>query len=218
MGREDFVQILLESSVDPNMPVAGGYPIIEAVEQGNERILKQLLENGADATVQDADGNSALMFTASFGTPEMLSLICISQGVDVNAKNHQGSSGFLAACTLGKLEMVRALLSLGADPTTTNDQGQNGLMLASFYGHKITVAFLLLNTNINIRATDMNGDTALMFAAQGDHWGITKMLLNAGANATSTNKYKESAFDLAKRRFNWGITKLLDVVSKNQLS
>ena len=68
----------------------------------------------------DADGNNPLHYAALADTPEVLEFIIgqgggkdINGGKLVDSRNADGETPLLRACTLGKMEVVKALISYG---------------------------------------------------------------------------------------------------------
>jgi len=191
-GRKDLVEVLLDRGINPNSTIFGRSAIIEASENGDEEIVAQLLENGADMNAPDLEGNTAFMFACSNGHFKIAQML-LKHGVCVNARNKQGSTAFLLACTMGQTKIVKLLLAHHADSRVTNFKGQTPLMLASFYGRIQVVKMLIKKADIDINAKDVHQDTALIFAAQRGQQDICQVLIEAGARTNDRNQYNNSA-------------------------
>ncbi|WP_287816460.1 ankyrin repeat domain-containing protein [Idiomarina sp.] len=121
------VEAFLELGFDPNVPDgpkqwSGWTPLIAAsgnndnVEQ-TIRIVKRLLESGANPNIESEGGDTALLMASHTGEPETVSLL-IKAGADVNARNRDGKSALMLARSNtinGKdKEIIEILKSSGA--------------------------------------------------------------------------------------------------------
>lgn len=102
-----------------------------AAADGDVDEVRRLLEAGADANVQDADGWSPLHFAAqasSHGCTDAL----LRNGANPSLQDSNGNTALFRAVFLsrGEGEIIRALLNAGADPATKNAHGVSPLSLA----------------------------------------------------------------------------------------
>jgi ankyrin repeat protein len=128
---------------------AGTTPLMRAAKSGDTVLMRLLLQHGADATLPQRNGSTALMIAAGLGwrfsgnsTPygdrgsesdaaEAIR-ICLAHGADINARNANGDTALHAAVAgRGSDTLVRALLDEGADPHARNARGQTPLDIAS---------------------------------------------------------------------------------------
>jgi ankyrin repeat protein len=68
----------------------------------------------------------------------------LSMGVDVNARDRNGSSALFHCCHSQQLRLVRFLLSMGLNPNLTNIRGNTALHLAAERGYKEVILILIL--------------------------------------------------------------------------
>lgn len=75
-GRIDEIEILLLSGANINeRGEAGSTPLGNAVEQGHSSAVRYLLEHGADTTIANDDGDTALDLAEYFGDREVIELL-----------------------------------------------------------------------------------------------------------------------------------------------
>jgi len=105
----------------------------------------------------------------------------ISEGVDLNAKDHNGKPPLIIAAFFGHVEAVHMLLLAGADVNAVDERGVNALMWAAAGGYSRTMQ-CLIDHGINIDQTDPEGQTALIWAAKHSQKQSIRFLLAHGAN------------------------------------
>src|SRR5262245_59069672 len=65
--------------------------LVTAIRNGDVRVVRQLLDNGADVNARDAEGNTPLILASIYASPECLELL-IEKGADVNSANKAGAT------------------------------------------------------------------------------------------------------------------------------
>ena len=133
-GNYDSVQLLIKEGADMDRDSEEyGTPLMEAVCWSyNEKIVRLLLESGADPNMETAfgHGGNALhraVFRPFLFDSDILRLL-IAKGGNLEAKDHDGRTPLLLAVGLGRIDMVSLLLELGADPTSVEND-----TMPSFY-------------------------------------------------------------------------------------
>jgi uncharacterized protein len=113
----------------------------------------------------------------------------LKTGVDVNAKEPDGSTALHYAANRGALDLVDALLTAGAQPNARNRYGVTPLSLACVSGNAAVVE-RLLKAGADVKGTTNGGVTALMTAARTGAADVIKVLLRYGAdvNAAETTR------------------------------
>jgi ankyrin repeat protein len=186
--------------------------LIRAAEAGDEAAVKRLLAQGADVSVRDARGRTALV-AATYGNRVEVARALIAGGADVNAQDDLRNSAFLLAGASGYLEILRLTLAAGADLKSTNRYGGTALIPACHYGHVETVRELL-KTKIDIDHVNNLGWTALLEAViLGDggpaHTEIVRLLAAAGANVKIADRQGVTPLEHARQRNYRAIVEIL---------
>lgn len=169
-GNFALAQLLLEKGADPNtrireMPVVrthimplgslswvdftGETPFIHAALSGDVRMMRLLMQHGADPKIATTGGTTALAAAAGVNWvvaqtfdegPEALLeavRICFEAGIDVNAANSKGIRAIHGAANRGSDAIVRFLAEHGADIRAKDSEGRtpldwaNGVFLAT---------------------------------------------------------------------------------------
>jgi ankyrin repeat protein len=110
-----IMSILISNGADPNL--AG--PIIFAAFTDQSDIVELLAKNGANIDLQDANGNTALMFAAFHSNNALESLIML--GANVNTRNKAGKTALgllrernLSSAAVGEDRALELLTNAGA--------------------------------------------------------------------------------------------------------
>ena len=104
-------------------------------------VAQVLLQAGADASIVNNEGNSALMLAAKRGMPALIPAL-VKGGADINARGRDGTSLGLAA-EEGQTAVVQALLEANADPNLGTKDNQTPLMKAAARDHVDIITLLL---------------------------------------------------------------------------
>jgi serine/threonine-protein phosphatase 6 regulatory ankyrin repeat subunit B len=134
LGLTETAKILLDHGAKVNLQDANGVSaLMEACSGGHPEVVKLLLEHGAKVNALDSKGNSALIYASSMENPffakndEEAALlrgivekyveivrVLLDNGAEADAKNNEGMSAQLAACSNGDIDILRLLLSHGS--------------------------------------------------------------------------------------------------------
>ncbi|XP_014672257.1 PREDICTED: ankyrin-3-like [Priapulus caudatus] len=156
----DIERLRLEAGADPNVAETqtGKTPLMSAVREGEEAVVRMLLSHGANVNAADQQGRTSLYHAACSGQLDIVRLLL-----------EAGTSLHMAAYS-GRLDIVRLLLEAGADPNVAEAKsGVTPLMRA------VTEAIvqMLLSHGVDVNAgADPNvaetqtGKTPLMKAAE----------------------------------------------------
>jgi ankyrin repeat protein len=154
--------------------------VANAAEQANGALVRTLIGGGADVTVPQVDGMTALHWAVYHDDAETAALL-VRAGADVSAKNRYGVPPLSVAATNGNAETVTLLLDAGAEPNMTLRGGETVLMTAARTGN-LGVVRALLAKGADPNATERRDQTALMWAAAEGHASIVHALAEVGAD------------------------------------
>jgi len=164
--------------------------VVSALDGGSAEIARSLaswmLDFISDVNDDEADDRSTLMHVAvQYNQKELIDALR-RKGADINAKNNDGMSPLLMACSMDA-ELVNFLVTRCADVSAVNKKGQGALQIAAACG-KVDVLRFLLDLNLaeeeplNINSVDDAGHTALIAAIVEGHEGAALFLLVRGAS------------------------------------
>ena len=143
--------------------------------------VRELIDEGADVNVAQADGTTALLWAAYQSDAEMVRTL-IEAGAELDARNYFGVTPLLQASRTGDAAVIELLIEAGADATLAHPEGETPLMAASRTG-RVEALELLLAAGADVNATDsFQEQTALMWAATDGHLDAVDVLLEAGAD------------------------------------
>jgi uncharacterized protein len=108
----------------------------ERAEVNRARVVRLLLEHGADPNLQDEGGNTALIECA-WDADAALTLI--KHGASVNLQNKDGLTALMNSVDVG---VVRVLLEDGVDLYLRDKEGSTALEGAKRFGSKEKVAVI----------------------------------------------------------------------------
>ncbi|KAL8809823.1 MAG: hypothetical protein Q9200_003089 [Gallowayella weberi] len=162
---------LIDDGVTSNDFKATQTDLLEiAVQRGNLKMVKLLLEHGANAS------HERLLYDAArYGRLDIMEFY-LARGADANARDVYGSTALITASAYGWHNIVSLLLQYGADVNARDKDGQTALIRASIYNYHDIVS-LLLQCGADINARDEDGQTALITASAYGYHNIVSLLL-----------------------------------------
>ena len=123
----DGLQQLLAIGADPNAFISSGEAMLHlAVMRGDSRVIRILVDHGADVNLRDATKGRTPIYEIGFGLiGDPLSVLreLIAAGADVNARSQVGYTPLLELASGFQFEAVEILLAHGADPLATSKNG-----------------------------------------------------------------------------------------------
>jgi len=179
--------------VDP--ATGASVKIPESENDGKMKIIKLLLDKGADVNAKDNHGNTALMDAAWEGKPNMV-LLLLEKGADINAKENYGNTALMNVATGSQTDMVKFLLDKGSDVNAKNNHGDTALMLIADESNII---------DPSTRLPSYHAPDYLIKTAE--------LLLDKGADKYVVNKNGETALDRARKSGETAVVKLLQPVN-----
>lgn len=202
-GNLGIVRMLLAGGADPN--AKGGWPpLVVAAGQGDDDLIRFLLENGADIDVKSSQGMSALsraIYDGNVGTAKLL----LAKGADIESRDSSDNTPLIHAAWRSH-EIVQALLGRGAKANATNQDLETPLMRS----YDVASVLALLDHGADLEAKDKRGLTALMHAVMDFNAGKARLLLEKGADVNARTPDGDTALSIAKQNsYNRPIVELL---------
>ncbi|HND19840.1 MAG TPA: ankyrin repeat domain-containing protein [Acidobacteriota bacterium] len=171
----------------------GATPLIYARDQ---KIVRLLLDAGADVNARTSDGDTVLIRSASYASREVIGAL-LNAGANVNLQNTTGDTALHSAAFNGRSDILQMLLGAGATVDTSDIGGYTALIWAASNNHGEALR-VLLKFGANMNAANNGGYTGLMLATVHGHHETVKVLIEAGADLNMQTKEKSySALHIA---------------------
>jgi len=157
-----------------NIHATSEYALRVSSQNGSLEIVQQLVQLGADITIENY---FPLRTATQYGHIETVKFL-IGQGSNIHVDEEYC---LRSAASEGNIELLHLFLENGADHTILENEA---LILACAGGHMKIVESLLVLEGTNASARN---NMPLKAAIQGKHWQVCKALLKHGANPSQTN-------------------------------
>jgi ankyrin repeat protein len=162
-----IVGLLIDRGAKIAGPAGALRQLQDAVLRGQTDMVTLLLERGADANAETANGGTLLHDAALKGHAEIVQLL-LAHGAKIDAVNAAGGTALHDAAIGGRLRVAELLLAKGAAINARDtESGATPLHLAASWGRDEMVEFLLAR-GANAKATDKSGATPLKAAISHD--------------------------------------------------
>jgi ankyrin repeat protein len=171
-NNADIVDYLIKQGANINAKVASGRtPLMIAVSKGKYPAVQKLLENGADLSLRDETGFSAMHFACGQPysddskisvSPELLELL-IKSGANVDITDFIGLTPLMVATREGLNNLVTILIEQGVNINQQDSHGFTALFFAA-YNNSTDILKNLVNHNADINIVDFEGVTPLKYA------------------------------------------------------
>ncbi|KAG9250891.1 ankyrin repeat-containing domain protein [Emericellopsis atlantica] len=206
-GVEYAVRALLEEGHEPDLPNPWGRtPISLAAEQGNDDVMRMLLETGrVDADSRDVYGRTPLSWAAEMGS---LSTVQFLLDEELPASLFDFTRAAREAEQTKEGQQAPGPKKCAVDDRSRDDKGWTPLTHAC-YGGRLDIARLFLDRGTPVDSETAVGETPLMYAANRGAEGIVTMLLERGASPNHKSHNGGSPLQRAVRGEQEGTARLL---------
>lgn len=156
-------------------------PLTFAAQYRNSRIVRTLLNAGANVNAQNADNEGALFWAIkrnNFG----LARLILDMGSDPDQTIREGLTPLLLAILKNDHDLVTLLVDKGADLEKPDQVGQNPLAWAVIMNN-LTITRTLLDYGACVRHADRQRRSPLVWAIMKGDPEMVQLLLTRGANA-----------------------------------
>ncbi|XP_076990328.1 ankyrin repeat and SOCS box protein 3 [Tamandua tetradactyla] len=152
-----------------------------AASQGHWKIIKILLEAGADPNAPTLEETTPLFLAVENGQIDVLRLL-LRHGANVNGSHSMcGWNALHQASFQENAEIIKLLLKKGANKECQDDFGITPLFVAAQYG-KLESLSILISSGANVNCQALDKATPLFIAAQEGHIKCVELLLSSGAD------------------------------------
>jgi len=207
----DAIPPLIEMGANIDaVDMEGNSPLMLAVYHGKLHSVWWLVDHGADVSLKNVDGKTAL----ELARDERVAQFLRERTVGTQASNATPSPWLadyllVKAVEDGKAAECRRYLSLGARRDALSPDQWPAIVLAAASGNAEIVQ-VLIDAGANVDATGPDEWNALMQASRGGHQDIVKRLLAARAEMQHQSPLRQTALDLAKVAGHAEIVQLLE--------
>jgi cytohesin len=142
MGASTKAKNVLPSPIESSFsPLRNLTPLLAAIQKGNHTAVYALINVGADITVVDENGWTALHWAAHSQNPKIV-IILIDCGADPNVADFEGATPLHIAGDGQSVEIVALLIQAGANPNARNEFGVKAAdkVIGRGLGHGLTTA------------------------------------------------------------------------------
>ena len=181
--RQLFFTTELESTRPLN---TYGFTSLDAASgTGKLKIVQLLLEHGADLSVTNLNGITAL-YQAVCGMHTETVRLLLDMGSDPNVVNLKGWTPLFCAAIGGNIEIIKSLLELGAT-LTPDSTDRNALYTCARHGNTEALELLLTRFNKDVNESNRFGVTILHSAAEHGSRDTVEFLIRKGANVNAAS-------------------------------
>jgi ankyrin repeat protein len=193
----------------------GVTPLILAVAQRDEEIIKLLLDHGAKADHRTTHGDTAL-HSAAYNAPESVLKVLLKSKPDINVTNAAGGTPLMAASISGNRPAIKMLVTNHADVNAKAADGSTALILAAkVEGKKIESVLDLLKAKADPNSRDRENRNALYYAVRNGDKEIVNALLQHGAKITHGDLKDLQTWEAARKARDKAVLTLLEEAANN---
>jgi ankyrin repeat protein len=202
-----FAQSSADSQNRPATPfITLGNPLVDAADQGAERLVRQLISQGNFVDSRGNFGTTPLMRAAMNGHLRVVETL-IAAGADVNATDVGGATALHLAARVDDPQVLSALIKAGADVNARDGEGLTPVMRASAAARPENVKYLL-KKGADANATNEWGESALVYAVSSGSDEAAKTLIEKGASVDNTDMEGRSVKQIAEKSPNQKLSKI----------
>ena len=161
------------------LPTLRDYWLLQAAAEGQEVVVQQLLENGAELESKDNRGRTPLSWAATRVHEAVVKLLLGRSDVVADSSDKDGRTPLSWAAMSGHEAVVKLLLSRSDVVADSSDQdGRTPLRWAAGNGHEAMVKLLSSRNDVIADSRDKMGRTPLWCAVSRGHEAVVKLLLS----------------------------------------
>jgi ankyrin repeat protein len=203
-GNLDEVRSMIESGKNVNEQDEHGVtPLMLAAQNNHPAIVSFLLANGANPSLAEEYGNTALHYAKQ--CVECAKSI-VDKGGIVDAANKNGATPLIFAASVGSHDVAKYLLKAGANINAMSKGGLTPLLFAAISIDSINIIEVLLRAGGDIEQKDsIERLTPLFHAALQGNTNVSSFLLAAGADKCVTDTSGKPLLEVIGEKITTGV-------------
>jgi uncharacterized protein len=196
---QNRVMALIKAGVDVNeRNKSGQTALMIAVNNRSKEMMRTLLENGADPSIEDKNGSSILNYAIS--DPESLKIF-LDKGADPNV-TVQGQPLLHRAVMQNDMTLQLLLANKKTDLNIKSTNGDNVLHVLSRMPNQAQKMSLLIASSASVNAINNQMETPLIRAVQSRNIAAAIVLLDAKASVNARDASGRTALYFANQGVN----------------
>lgn len=187
LGYEHKIASLLihGANINAQEPRFKKTALMAAIENNQGKIVRRLLQLGANVNVQSGGEETALMLAIYQNNIEIVKLL-LHYGAHLDLESNSGYTALMYTTNADKVEIAQLLIKHGAHINAQNHKGETPLIMAARYNApKIMKLLIEHGADVNICS---NTWTALMCLASNNDVEFMKIVLDHGAKINFISK------------------------------
>ena len=161
------------------MPTVRDFWLLKAAEEGQQLVVQQLLEEGAEPNSRDRYSRTLLSSAADRGYASIVSFLLNRYNIVADSQDIYERTPLSYAAEKGHEAIIKLLLSRDDVIIDSRDyKGRAPLSWAAWYGREAVAKLLLSRDDVTVDSRDNEGRTPLSFAAEEGYEAIVKLLLS----------------------------------------
>jgi ankyrin repeat protein len=181
-GNQTIANLLVETIDLKARDDSGNTLLHHAIRRYDVKMVKLLIEHGADIDAKDGQGNTPLDVAINYMHNKEIIDLLIAKGAH---KTEGREPKKIPAISQDEfLQNLKKTVAEGQDINQADAGGRTPLHEASMLGYEDSVRFLL-DKGANPCAADTSGFTALHFAVMHSHLEVAEVLIEHGANVNA---------------------------------
>jgi len=209
MDHPEIIKLLLANKA------AAAHVLKFAIKNNRTKVIKNLLDNGADVNMPINWKNETALYRAAHKGKTNIVFVLLFKKANPNQPRPDGITPLMIAAQKGHIDIVDMLIkfldihAVDINAKAAGYHNVSALYLAAQNG-KTDVAALLLRNGADLNIAADKGVTPLMVAAAKGHEKIVRLLLHYGADHTLQTKAGCTAHDSAMKNNHTDICKLIE--------
>lgn len=150
----DLINSFLKRNNDINIINYGGFTLLHyAVLDGDEELVKFLLENGANPNIQsNINKNTPLHINSSIGSQKEKTInimrLLLENGANPNIQDEKGWTPLMELVKINRIELIELILQYNVNLNIKDDKNDTAFELARFYYNNYKIMKILTNYEI----------------------------------------------------------------------